>query len=199
MAVARPDPSAGPSRPGRFVALLRGINVGRAKRVPMAELRELMLALGYSDVCTLLNSGNVVFSAKGGSAVDHAARIHSAVAGNLGVSAQVVTVGASDFAAVVAENPLHDVATDPARLLVAFTQAPAALAALAGLATASGSPDRLAVGSRAAYLWCGDGILRSKLAQSVNRRLGELVTTRNWATVEKIGALLDPASIVVPG
>jgi len=179
---------------GSFVALLRGINVGRAKRVPMAELRELMLALGYSDVHTLLNSGNVVFSAKSGSAATHARRISSAVADSLGVTAQVVTVSASDFAAVVAENPLHAVATDPSHLLVAFTQAPVAFAALVELSTSSWAPDQLAVGQRAAYLWCANGILESKLAQSVNRKLGELVTTRNWATVEKIGALLNPTA-----
>ena len=47
----------------RQIALLRGINVGRAKRVEMAILRDLFTSLGYGDVCTLLNSGNVVFTA----------------------------------------------------------------------------------------------------------------------------------------
>lgn len=175
----------------RFVALLRGINVGRAKRVPMAELRDLMLGLGYTDVRTLLNSGNVVFSAMSGSAATHATHISTAVASSLGVAPEVVTVSASDFFAVVAENPLHAVATDSSRLLVAFTQDPAALAMLGELSALSWAPEQLAVGKRAAYLWCANGIMDSKLVPSVNRTLGKLVTTRNWATVEKIAVLLN--------
>jgi uncharacterized protein (DUF1697 family) len=158
----------------------------------MADLRELMLALGYAEVRTLLNSGNVVFSAKRGSAANQASRISTAVASKLGVRAQVVAVGASDFAAVVAENTLRPVATDSSRLMVAFTQAPGALSALAELSSTNWAPDMLAVGRRAAYVWCADGILASRLAQAVNRKLGELVTMRNWATVEKIGGLLNP-------
>jgi uncharacterized protein (DUF1697 family) len=179
---------------GRFVALLRGVNVGRAKRVPMAELRELMVALGYTHVQTLLNSGNVVFSAKGGSAANQTSRISKAIADSLGVTTEVVTVGAADFSSVLAENPLHTVATDPSRLLVAFTQSAAALRVLSELSQSDYAPDTLAVGSHAAYLWCANGILESKLAQLVNRRLGHLATTRNWATVEKIGALLNPTA-----
>jgi uncharacterized protein (DUF1697 family) len=175
----------------RYVAFLRGINVGRAKRVPMADLRAAVSALGYTDVQTLLNSGNLIFSAKGGSAVSHARRIGHVVANDIGVSAQVIALGASEFGAVLAENPLRTIATDPSRLLVAFTQGTTALSAVAELSRSSWSPDVLAVGQHAAYLWCATGILESKLAQSLNRRLGESVTTRNWATVEKVAALLD--------
>jgi len=175
----------------RLVALLRGINVGRAKRLHMADLRELMLALGYVSVQTLLNSGNVLFSSKSGSATTHARRIATAIANDLGVTAQVVVVRASDFGAVVAENPLRAIASDSSRLLVAFTQTPDALHALTELTMSGWTPDMLAVGKRAAYVWCANGILESKLAQSVNRKLGELGTTRNWATVEKISALIS--------
>lgn len=174
----------------RFVALLRGINVGRAKRVPMAELRALMVGLGYSNVRTLLNSGNVVFDAKAGKAASHARRVKDAVAEQIGVSAEVVVVTAAAFVAVVADNPLRDIATDPSRHLVAFSQDATALSALAGLAKSDWTPDALAIGKQAAYLWCAAGILESKLAQAVGRQLGELATTRNWATVEKIHALL---------
>src|SRR5579883_2573086 len=104
----------------RQVALIRGINVGRAKRVAMADLRKLVADLGYSDVRTLLNSGNVVYGVPTGAADDAAARIQDGIAGRLGVSARVVVVTASDLANVVADNPFRDIADDPARLLVAF-------------------------------------------------------------------------------
>lgn len=173
-----------------YVALLRGINVGRAKRVPMAGLRELMTALGYAGVNTLLNSGNVVFSAEGGAAAGHARHISAAVAGNLEVNAHVVVVQACDFATIVAENPLRTLATDPSCLLVVFTQDGSGLSALAQLSEVSWSPDALTIGRRAAYLWCAEGVLKSKLVQTVSQILGDSVTMRNWATVEKIDALI---------
>jgi uncharacterized protein (DUF1697 family) len=172
------------------VALFRGINVGRAKRLAMADLRALLEELGYDDVRTLLNSGNVVFTVPPKHKGDAAARIQAAVAAQLGVSASVLTVGAGDFETVVAENPLMAVATDPARFLVAFVREPGALARLAPLAGQTLPPDVLALGSQAAYLWCAGGILESKLLAAVHRLLGEGVTTRNWATVLKLQALL---------
>ena len=62
-----------------FVALLRGVNVGKAKRVPMAELRTLLTGLGYTGVATLLNSGNAVFGAASGSPETHGAAIAAAI------------------------------------------------------------------------------------------------------------------------
>jgi uncharacterized protein (DUF1697 family) len=178
----------------RFAALLRGINVGKAKRVQMADLRGLLVTLGYTDVQTLLNSGNVVFTASTGTAVAHARGIHDGIANTLGVDANVIVVSASDFTAALAENPFREVATDASRFLVAFTQDTGALSALAGLTATNWSPEALAIGPHAAYLWCPGGIADSALGKSVNRALGDHVTSRNWATVEKITALLTPAS-----
>ncbi|HZW81825.1 MAG TPA: DUF1697 domain-containing protein, partial [Candidatus Deferrimicrobium sp.] len=79
---------------GKQVALIRGINVGRAKRVAMAELRALVEDLGYSDVRTLLNSGNIVFAAPGTDKLDSAARIEETLSSRLGVSARVIVLTA---------------------------------------------------------------------------------------------------------
>jgi len=87
-----------------FVALIRGINVGRANRVAMADLRALLADLGYRDVRTLLNSGNAAFSAPGKSAASVAARIQTALGTRLGVDARVVAVTAPDLIAAVAES-----------------------------------------------------------------------------------------------
>lgn len=176
----------------RFIALFRGINVGHANRVAMADLRNQMELLGYSHVSTLLNSGNAVFSAEDGAVKDHASRIHEAVAKNIGVAAQVVVLKASSFQEIMTDNSLRTLATDPSRLLVAFPQDPERLPVLAGISPMDWSPDMLAIGKHAAYVWCANGILQSKLAKSLERLLGGAATTRNWATVEKIGALLHP-------
>ena len=174
----------------RHVALIRGINVGRAKRVAMADLRGLLADLGYGEVQTLLNSGNVVFSAGREKPGRIAERIEVAMRERLGVSARVTVLTAAAFLTVVEENRLGKVAKDPARFLVAFCNDPSRLKQLQQLARQRWNPEALAVGSVAAYLWCSEGILESRLAEAVGRVLGESTTTRNWTTVTKIHAVL---------
>jgi uncharacterized protein (DUF1697 family) len=174
---------------GRWVALLRGINVGKAKHVAMADLQAVIEDLGYAGVRTLARSGNVVFVAPGSSAGDAAARIEAALGQQLGVTSRVTVLAAADLAAAVAANPLLGVATDPSRLLVAFPPDPVHLAKLEPLARQSWRPEALAVGAHAAYLWCPNGVLASQALQAVGRALGDAVTTRNWTTVTKLLAL----------
>ena len=172
------------------VALIRGINVGKAKRVAMADLRVLLVKLGYGEPRTLLNSGNVVLEAGRESSRKVAARIEEGMAARLGVAARVTVLTAADFATVVEENPLGGVADNPSRLLVAFLSEPKDRVRLQPLARQAWKPEALGLGSRAAYLWCPPGMLESPLAEAVGRVLGEATTTRNWATVTKIRALL---------
>jgi len=173
---------------GRQVALLRGINVGRAKRVAMAELRTLVEELGYGDVRTLLNSGNVVFTTPRAAAGDAAARIEAAMAKRLGVSARVTVLSAAELAAAIAGNTLLEVADDNSRLFVAFFADPKERR-LEQLAEKDWAPEALALGPRVAYLWCPAGQLESPLNDQVNRALRDGVTIRNWATVTKLHAL----------
>jgi uncharacterized protein (DUF1697 family) len=177
----------------RRIALLRGINVGRAKRVTMADLRALFESLGYRDVKTLLNSGNVVFTVPGTDRREPAARIEEAMTARLGFSARVTVITAAELATAVAENPLLEVAGDPARLLVAVLNDPAHRTRLEPLARQDWAPEAMAVGRRVAYLWCAEGILVSPLATAVNRVLGESTTARNWTTMLKLEALAGAA------
>lgn len=173
----------------RRVVLLRGVNVGRAKRVAMAELRALVEELGYRDVRTLLNSGNIVFSVSDGGDSDAAARIEDGLASRLGVSARVTVLTAGELALVIAENPLVEPAVDPSRLLVAFLADSADRVVLDPLAGPEWAPEAFAVGAQAAYLWCPGGVTGSRLFAAVGRALGDAVTTRNWATVLKLQVL----------
>jgi uncharacterized protein (DUF1697 family) len=176
----------------RFVALFRGINVGRAKRIAMADLRALLATLGYSEVQTLLNSGNAIFEGSSEPAEKHAQRIRTSVANELGVDSFVIVKSARDIAAAVAGNTLATSAKDASRLLVAFTDGSKQLEALKPMSQDAWAPEELHVGKHAAYLWCADGILESKLAVALLKRLATSGTTRNWATVLKIHALLSP-------
>jgi uncharacterized protein (DUF1697 family) len=176
---------------GRWVALLRGINVGKAKHVAMADLQAVIEDLGYAGVRTLARSGNVVFTAPGSSAGDAAARLETALAQELGIPSRVTVLAAADLAAAVAANPLLGIATDPSRLLVAFPCDPDHLAKLAPLTLRTWAPEALAVGAHAAYLWCPKGVLASLALPAVGRALGDAVTTRNWTTVTKLLALVQ--------
>ena len=174
-----------------YVALLRGINVGRAKRVAMAELRAVVERLGYGDVRTLLNSGNVVFTATGRTAATAATRIEHAVAEQLGVRSRITVLSAAELSAALSEHPLRAVADDPSRLMIAVPATAADRGRLKRLLARDWSPDALAIGSRVAFLWCADGILASPLMVEVARLLGDGVTCRNWATMSKLHALIE--------
>lgn len=167
----------------RYIALWRGINVGKAKRLAMADLKALLTELGATNVSTLLNSGNAVFDMRRKITGD---KIRAAVAEQLGVDAAVILKTADEWAAIAAELPIPE-ADDPSRLLVAITADAAALKAVESIAAASG--ERFVVAPHAAYLWCGNGILESKAAVLLLKQLGDAGTTRNWATVTKLNAL----------
>src|ERR1700682_5859264 len=89
-----------------FVALLRGVNIGKAKRVPMAELRVLLSGLGYTGVATLLNSGNAIFRASRGTPAKHAKNTAAAISTQLKVDVPVIVKSASELTAILAENPV---------------------------------------------------------------------------------------------
>src|SRR5262245_15947696 len=95
------------------IAFLRGIHVGRAKRIAMADLRSLVERLGYTNVRTLLNSGNVLFDASHPDRKRIAAAIDVALQSSHGFSASVVVVTVPELDAIVAANPLLALATDP--------------------------------------------------------------------------------------
>jgi uncharacterized protein (DUF1697 family) len=175
------------------VALLRGINVGRAKRIAMADLRALLETLGYGDVRTLLNSGNVVFTAPAKLRNEAAARIEEAIASRLGVSSRVTVLSARELATVVEENPFGEIASDPSRYLVTVLRDPKDRRHLEPLARQAWAPEALALGARVAYLWCPTGILESPVNEAVAKLLRDGGTSRNWATIGKLHAMASEA------
>lgn len=178
------------SQVSKFVALLRGINVGKAKRVPMADLRAVLTELGYTDVTTLLNSGNAVFRASGGTQARHAANIAAAISDRLKVDVPVIVKSAKEWSSIVGENLLAGQATKHSHLLVVFAQDQATLSGLGAVASRVVLPEQFLVGRNAAYLHCASGILESKAGGALLGKAGPSVTTRNWATVLKLQALV---------
>ncbi len=183
----------------RHVALLRGVNiVGKSTRVSMADLRGLFERLGFRDVRTLLNSGNVVFSAPDSKRGDVRGRIEKALAARLGLNSRVIVLSRREVAAAVQDNPLAGVAVNPSWLLVIVPGKPSDRERLRPLLEERWAPERLAIGRRAAYLWCARGVAGSRLWSAVDRALGRSGTARNIATMTKLMALVGHRDVPCP-
>ncbi|MGP3951902.1 DUF1697 domain-containing protein [Streptomyces sp. 7N604] len=175
-----------------YVALLRGINVGGHKKVPMAALRELLGGLGYGDVRTLLQSGNAVFSRDEQDPGGVAAELERALADRFGFEVACVVLSAAELRAVVERNPFPPSSFEPAKFLVTFLSGPVDPGRLSGIDPEAYLPDEFRLGEREIFLHCPNGIGRSKLAEVLaNAKLGVTATARNWNTVTKLLAMTD--------
>jgi len=177
----------------RFIVLLRGVNVGKGKRVPMADFKALLEAQGYTDVKTLLNSGNAVFTSTGRSAAKHAAAVAAAVQLGLGVTTSAIVKSAAELSAIIQASPIVPPAAEHSRFLVAFAHSPEALQTLLPLPALVQAPERFVVTAEAAFLHCPGGLLESKVGEALLGKTGKAVTTRNWARVLKLAALVGAA------
>jgi uncharacterized protein (DUF1697 family) len=175
----------------QFVVLLRGVNVGKGNRISMAAFRELLETRGFSDVRTILNSGNAVFRSSARSTASLAKAIGAELQETVGIGVVAVVKSSSEFLAAVADNPLAFPENHHSRFLVAFSQSEAAAQGLSALRPVLAPPEQFHIGRHAAYLHCAGGILESKAGSALLGKLGREVTTRNWATVLKLKALLD--------
>jgi uncharacterized protein (DUF1697 family) len=174
--------------PTRYVALLRGINVGKARQVGMPRLAELLTARGHGNVRTHLRSGNVVLGSPLAEA-ELAADLEAAIQKEFGFAVPVVVRTGAQIAAVVAGDPFATLATDPARYLVTFFPTPPAADRVDALPPVEGGGEYLVRG-RELYLWLPDGIANTPLASwKWDRLLGVAGTGRNWNTVTTLAQL----------
>jgi uncharacterized protein (DUF1697 family) len=177
----------------KYVALLRGINVGSAKSVPMAELANVFCELGFTGVKTLLRSGNVVFESDAVLPTNGASIIEAAVLAATGVQSSVIVLDAERFGAIADANPLAGVATDGSKLFVTFMSSPTALSpvAIEEPDAAALLPELLRLGDCAVYQWIPEGSLQTQVPKTFWKQFQAPLTTRNWNTVMKLVGLLD--------
>jgi uncharacterized protein (DUF1697 family) len=169
----------------RQVALLRGVNVGRNRRVPMAALREALD--GYGDVVTHGQSGNVVLETrKSGRALER--ELEGVLAERLGLETRVIVRSRAQLEKVVDHNPLSTFAKNGSRFLVTFLADKPSAAKAKALGDDFGSEQAVLHGQEV-YSWHPDGLQRSKLAALIADGLGTVGTARNWNTVTKLLAL----------
>jgi len=171
-----------------LVALLRGINLAKRRRVAMSDLRALLEEAGYADVRTHLQSGNVVLRTRQ-QPQTAARRIEQAIEAALGLDVDVLVRTAAEVAEVVAADPFAGVADNGSRYFVLFLDEPPPQAALDALAAEDFAPDAFAAGSREVYVWCPEGLQDSRLMKALGKELRLQGTVRNWNTVTRLAEL----------
>jgi uncharacterized protein (DUF1697 family) len=172
-----------------YAALLRGINVGGSRKVPMAELRTLMEGLGYGGVRTYLQSGQAVFSSGHGDEDSLADELAGAIEKHFGFAVDVIVRDHAYLRAIAENCPFPAGELEPKQLHVTYFSAPVTEDRFAELDRAAYLPEEFRLGDRALYLYAPEGLGRSKLAGDLARpRLnkGIVATSRNWNTVLKL-------------
>lgn len=175
----------------RWIVLLRGINIGPNKRVPMPALRELLSGAGFGEVRTHLASGNVVLES-GGSSEKLTARFEQLIVERFGFPVAIVLRTRDELADVVGRNPLGSVAKDPKRYQVTFATDPLAPEAIRKLEALAAPSERLVAIGREVYSWHPAGVARSRLWTAIaGKGVGVTATSRNWNTVAALLDLID--------
>ena len=178
----------------RYIALLRAINLGPTRKVPMAELRSLLGELGFGNVKTLLQSGNVVLDAE----LDPdalVALLEERLGQAFGFAVPVILRTRDELAAVVERDPLADVVTEPKRYQVLFLARALDRSRVADLDPADFAPETFHPEDREIYVWSPEGIQNSPVLKALgDKRIGVAATARNWRTVTRLLALADDAS-----
>ena len=176
----------------RQIALLRAVNVGGTRKITSAELKSFLIELGFKDAATLLNSGNVVFSAakRTGAALEK--HLAAEAKKRLGLDTDFLVRSAKEWRAIVDDNPFpKEARSDPGHLAVVALTGAADKKAVVALGEANPGRERIVAAGTHLYVYYPDGVGQSKLTvQLMFRHLGVRATGRNWNTVLKLLALV---------
>ncbi len=176
------------------VALLRGINVGGRNLVAMVDLRALLETLGFTEVRSLLQSGNLVFQSDRRNPATIERLLEVETEKRLGVAVDYHVRSADEWRAVIAGNPFIDEAErDPSHLVALFLKKAPQAKNVAALQSAIRGPELVHADGRQVYIVYPIGIGTSKLTNAlIDKKLGVRGTARNWNTVLKLAALAQP-------
>ena len=175
----------------RYVALLKGINVGGKNRLAMADLREIFAASGCVAVRTYIQSGNAAFEATDDLAEAVPEMIAHAIFERFGYETTVVVRSGEEMRRVASSNPF-DTSGDPRFLHVAFLKDTPSAEAVSSLDPDRSPPDEFVVRGRDVYLHYPNGVARSKLTNEyLASRLHTVSTMRNWRTVLRLLEMVE--------
>jgi uncharacterized protein (DUF1697 family) len=168
---------------GTYVLLLRGINVNPTTRVAMHDLRSIVTGLGYSDVRTILQSGNVLVTS---AAAPDVPAIEQAIVAGTGVVTRVIALPLETFRALVEANPLLNASDDLSKMVITFLPEHVLVSQIERPSDAELAPELLVVTKSAVYQFCPLGILKSQLKPAWWKQFGPVLTARNVRTANRI-------------
>lgn len=174
------------------IALLRGINVGGSKKLPMAELKELCENLGWQNVSSYIQSGNLVFESE---IENHQLEntLNDAIRINYGYEVPVIVRSRKEWEDCVSGNPFFNDTSDITRLHCAFLKRKPSPEAIKKLSEQTLQQDRFEIIDRFVYIDCEGKYHQSRLNNNFLEKILEVsATTRNWKTVLKLLELSKP-------
>ena len=179
----------------KYVALLRGVNVVGRTMVAMSDLRDLLETMGFADVRSLLQSGNLVFRTdRRISSTSLERMLEAETTKRLGRDSPTYMVRSpAEWKALIDANPFPTQAKrDPSHLLIMFLKTPAAAGNVKALRGAIRGRETIEAIGKHLYVIYPDGVGQSKFTHGlIERVLGVRATGRNWNTVLKLAALID--------
>lgn len=173
-----------------WIVLLRGVNVGGRHKLPMAELRELLVEVGFQSVRTYIQSGNVVLDSPGGDRDSVASSIRDAIEERFGFAPHTFVLDVDAFDAAIAANPFSQGDEDPKAVHFFFLAKPDPTADLDGLRELATQGEEFVLTDAVFYLHTPNGFGRSKLVERLHRFIGAETTARNFRSVTAIRALV---------
>jgi uncharacterized protein (DUF1697 family) len=179
----------------RYACLLRGVNVSGARKVKMIQLRDLCVSIGYSDVETYLQSGNILLSTRTAQS-KIGPSLSEAISKEFGYTdVDVVVRTSAELESIIKGNPFLARGCDPSQLYVTFFAKDVKPAAVEAIGLDRFLPDEFAPGTKAVYVYCPTGYGRTKLNTGFfERKLGMHATARNWQSVNKLWEMASEKS-----
>jgi len=170
----------------KYISILRGINVSGQKKIKMSDLKSLCESLGFENVTTYIQSGNVIFDSASKDSADLKAKIERAIKVEYAFQVPVVMRTHKNFANIINNCPYHPI-TDATKVLVTFLSEVPDKSRLNRLIECVVEPEKLVVNGAEAYVYCPNGYGNSKLSNAfLEKKLGVEATTRNWKSVSKL-------------
>jgi uncharacterized protein (DUF1697 family) len=169
-----------------YIALFRGINVGSNRSLPMKELVAALEKMGAQKIRTYIQSGNAVFDSAEKDAAQLSLKLSAEILARRGFEPYVHILTVEAFKRAIAENPFPEAVADPNSLHLGFLASPPTCPELDKLASLKKESEQFRLTESVFYLYAPEGVGKSKLAASAEKRLGVQMTDRNWRTVCKV-------------
>lgn len=173
----------------KYITLLRGINVSGQKKIKMLDLKSLYESLGFRNVVTYIQSGNVIFESNDKNKTDLKTKIEGAIDRKYKFRVPVEIRTKLEFENIIKNNPFGpvDMVDEGTKVLVTFLRSKPNKVKVSNILKYVVSPEKLVVKGKEVYLYCPNGYGKSKLSNTfLENKLGVEATTRNWKSVHKL-------------